>query len=301
MQSLALDSRLYEGRSWIELDKVYTICRRVLQATPEWRNGPARVCEVAREAFDAVSPHTSLEGKDYCDLGCGVSHPYGIATIMYLNGARSAIALDLGDTNKQRAAEALADLLVDCICSPDKWHWSGTGQPDFLRRAHQFELRALQEGRLDEGLAGLPLRHVVTNIHDPVVDEDSIDLMASRAVMEHFLDFGVAVERLFALMRRGGIAYHHIDLRDHRAYTDARYHWWSFLAESEDWSDGLVNRLRSCEFRPHFERVGFEILHYSNRIETMPEGFMDRVAGRFRGMTEEELNFTSVFCVLRKP
>ena len=91
-KSLALDPRLYEGRDWIELDHVYTICRRLLQARPEWRHGPARVYEVAREAFDAMSPHVSVADKSYCDLGCGVYHPYGISTIVYLNGAQSAIA-----------------------------------------------------------------------------------------------------------------------------------------------------------------------------------------------------------------
>jgi len=220
---------------------------------------------------------------------------------MYLNGARSTIALDLNDGNQQRAAEALADLMVDCLSFPEKWHWSGIGRTDFLQRAHQFGLNALREGRLEEGLAGLPLRHIVTDIHNPILEEDSIDQMSSRAVLEHFLDFGVAVERMFVLMRHGGVAYHNIDLVDHRTYKDPRYHWWSFLAEGEDWSDGLVNRLRSCEIRPHFERVGYEVLRYENIIGKMPAGFLRQVVGRFREMPEEELNVTGVCCVLRKP
>jgi hypothetical protein len=256
---------------------------------------------VAREGFDGVSPYISLLDKVYCDLGCGVYHPYGICTIMYLNGARSTIALDLDGCDKERAAEALSDLLLDCLAAPDRWHWSEIDRESFLRRAHQFGLKALGEGKLEEGLACLPLEHIVTDIHNPLLQEDSIDVMASRAVLEHFLDFGVAVERMYALMRRGGVAYHHIDLVDHRAYTIPGYHWWSFLAEGEGWSDGLVNRLRSCEIRPHFERVGFEVLRYENRVARMPAGFMDRVAGRFRGMSEEELSATGVFCVLRKP
>jgi hypothetical protein len=257
-RSVLLDPGLYEGRSWEELDRVYTICRRQLRAMPDWRQSPARVHEVAREAFDAVSPHISLEDKVYCDLGCGGYHPYGVSTILYLNGARSTIALDLGDCDKRRAAEALSDLLLDCLSAPDRWHWPGIDRESFLQRAHQFGLKALGEGNLEEGLAGLPLKHIVTDIHNPILEEDSIDVMASRAVLEHFLDFGVAVGRMYALMRRGGVAYHHIDLVDHRAYTNSHYHWWSFLAEGEDWSDGLVNRLRSCEIRPHFERAGFE-------------------------------------------
>jgi len=143
-------------------------------------------------------------------------------------------------------------------------------------------MQALRLGRLDDGLSNLPLRHIVTDIHSPMLEEESIDIMTSRAVLEHFLNFDLAVDRLFALMRKGGIASHHIDLVDHRAYSSSEYHYWSFLAEGDDWSDGLVNRLRSCEIRPQFERAGFEILRYENRIGEMPKGFMRQVAGRFR-------------------
>lgn len=302
VRRLRLDSRLYTNRPWTELDSVYTICRRLLQSnSPGWRHGPARVLEVAKEGFDGINRFTRIDGKRYCDLGCGTYHPYGISAVFFLNGAASTIAMDLNDADQQRAAEALADLLCDCLCSPERWNWSGIPTNDFLERVRQFDLGALRDGKLHEGIRGLPLRHVVTDIHDPVLEENCIDIMSSRAVLEHFLDFRVAADRLYALMRPGGVAYHHIDLVDHRAYGNAAYHYWSFLAEGEDWSDGLVNRLRSCEIRPHFEKAGFQILSYENRMGKMPEGFKDRVVGRFREMPEEELSVTGVLCVLRKP
>jgi hypothetical protein len=296
------DPEIYSHLPWQELDSVYTICRRHLQADATgWRHGPARVMQVAKEGFEAISRFTEIHGKTYCDLGCGTYHPYGVSAVMYLNGAASTIALDLHDADQQRAAEALADLLCDFICSPERWNWSGISTSEWVDRARQFDLGALRAGQLREGTRGLPLTHVVTDIHDPVLQENSIDIMSSRAVLEHFLDFGVAVDRLFSLMRSGGVAYHHIDLVDHRAYGNPEFHYWSFLAEGEDWSDGLVNRLRSCEIRPFFEKAGFQILSYENRIGKMPEGFKDRVVGRFRGMPEEELSVTGVLCVLRKP
>ena len=238
----------YKVRTWSELDRIYTFCRRQLNLKPDWRYGPARVHEVAKEGFDGISKYTTLQNKVYCDLGCGTCHPYGISAVMFLNGSSSTISIDLHGSNKQRAAEALADLLCDC-CWPDRWNWSSVDKLDFLSRVQQFDMQALREGRLDDGLAGLPLRHILTDIHNPVLEEESIDIMTSRAVLEHFLNFNVAVDRLFALMRKGGVACHVIDLVDHRAYISSDYHFWSFLAEEEDWSDGLVNRLRSCEVR----------------------------------------------------
>ena len=162
---------------------------------------------------------------------------------MFLNGAGSTIALDLNDGNKQRAAESLADLLGDC-CGQEKWNWADVDDVKFINKIQRFNIQALNQGRLTEGLADVPMSHVVTDIHNPILEEESIDVMTSRAVLEHFLDFDVAMKRLFQLMRKGGVIYHHIDLVDHRAYRSSDYHYWSFLAEGEDWSDGLVNRLR---------------------------------------------------------
>jgi hypothetical protein len=300
-QNLISEPNLQDGLSWRELDRVYSFCRRQLYSQAAWRYGPARVYEVAKEGFEAISQYTSFLNKVYCDLGCGTYHPYGVAAAMFLNGSRSTISLDLQDSNKQRAAEALADLLCDCFFCSDRWNWNCVDTSDYLSRLQRFDLLALQQGRLDDGLAGLPMRHIVTDIHDPILEEGSIDLMTSRAVLEHFLDFDIAVDRFFALMGEGGIACHHIDLVDHRAYANSDYHRWSFLAENENWSDGLVNRLRSNEVKTSFERAGFEILRWENRIGEMPEGFMKQIAGRFREMTEEELSATGVFCVLRKP
>jgi hypothetical protein len=223
---------------------------------------------------------------------------------MFLNGARATIALDSYDAPKERAAEALADLLCHCLAQPEQWHWSAIAPEDFYRAIRRFDLEALQKGRLADGIASVPLKHVVSDIHNVTLEAlevDSIDVMSSRAVLEHFLDFEAAASRLFALMRKGGVAYHVIDLVDHRAYEDARYHWWSFLAEDESWSDGLVNRLRSCEIRPYLENAGFEVLRYENQMGKMPVGFRQHLKGRFRNMSEEELNATGVFCVLRKP
>jgi len=106
VQNLVCDPELPDGYSWRELDRVYSFCRRQLQSQATWRYGPVRVHEVAREGFEAISQYTTLRDKVYCDLGCGTYHPYGVATVMFLNGSSSTISIDLRDGNRQRAAEA---------------------------------------------------------------------------------------------------------------------------------------------------------------------------------------------------
>lgn len=301
IEHISFDPSLYEKWKWPDIDRMYTFCRRRLNSDPLWRLGPNRVRGVAREAFEALSPYLSLTGKMYCDLGCGAFHPYGVSTVMFLNGAESTVALDIRSRDDTRAAEAIADLLCEVIAAPEEWIW-GENAPDALgSRIRQFDLPALKRGELEKGLRNVPLRHVVADVHANALAPDSIDVMTSKSVLEHFLDFGGAMQRLFHYMSHGGIAAHTIDLRDHRAHGNKQFHWWSFLAESPDWTDGNCNRLRSAEIRSLIEKAGFDILRYDTEMGNMPPGFMQEVKGRFRDMSEAELRITKVACVIRKP
>lgn len=221
---------------------------------------------------------------------------------MYLNGAAETIALDVSQSPAARAAEALADLLCDCIFTPADWHLSDVGRSDFLSRLGAFNFRALQCGDLDAGLLDIPMKHVITDICEPELPPRSIDIMASRAVLEHFLDFPRAVSAMFEIMSPGGVAFHHIDLADHRARTRPDlYHYWSFLEEDDDWTDGFVNRLRSSEIKRFLVEAGFDILNYQNRHQELPSGFRESIRGRFRYMDDEDLETTGVSVILQRP
>jgi SAM-dependent methyltransferase len=286
---------------WSELDKYYTYSRRTLHADAAWRYGPERVCEVAKEGFSHISKYTSLGSKKYCDLGCGTFHPFGVSAVMLLNGAASTISLDLEHSDHARAAEALYDLLADCLVFPEKWNWSGKSEDEFTAGVRLFNLQALKQGKLVEGISHLPMGYAVTDIHHPQIEPGSIDIMTSRAVLEHFLDFGTAVKRLYEIMAPGGVAFHSIDLVDHRAYKSSDFHYWSFLSEGEGWSDGVCNRLRSKEIRPFIEQAGFKILSYEEKSSDMPEGFSRQISPHFlEKMTIEDLRVTCVECVLEK-
>jgi hypothetical protein len=286
---------------WSELDKYYTYSRRTLSADSAWRYGPERVFVVAKEGYDAISKHASMYNKRYCDLGCGTFHPFGVSAVMLLNGAQSTISLDLEHSDHTRAAEALYDLLSECIVFPEKWNWSGKSVDEFIEGVRQFNLEALKQGKLVEGISHLPMGYIVTDIHSPQIQPESVDIMTSRAVLEHFLNFELAVKRLYSIMAPGGISFHSIDLVDHRAYESKDFHYWSFLSEDEGWSDGVCNRLRSKEIRPLLEQAGFEILSYVEKSSDMPEGFINQVSPHFlKEMTPQELCVIVVECVLKK-
>jgi len=301
LQDILNNEYFLTGHSWKLTEPAFTTLRRQLFSDPIWRFGPLRINEVASEGYNLLREFTPIEGKTYCDLGCGTMHPLGIAAIFYLNGAAHTLSTDFFPADERRAAEALADLLWDCFCSMERWCWSGN-VVQFQERLGEFDIPALRSGNLKTGTAKVPMLHVVTDIHSPSLQPNSIDLMSSRAVLEHFLDFGTAVGRLYDLMRPGGVAAHVIDIIDHRHYNDPEaFHYFSFLVEGADWSDGLVNRLRSSEIKNHFQQAGFEILKYKEIRSEMPPGFREKIVGRFRAMSLEELSVSGIKCVLRKP
>lgn len=302
LRSMELDFAA-EKETWRTFEPIYTRIKRRLLKEPLWRYGIQFVHITAKTAFDELAQYVSIENKVYCELGCGEHHPYGTSAIMYINGIASAIATDVKDTDRERAAEALYDLLLGCLAHPEDWHWSCLHRDDYLARIYSFDLKALREGNLDAGLAAVPIKHIVTNIYEPTIKPESIDIMSSRAVLEHFLDFELACNKLYSLMSPGGVAYHNVDLVDHRGYDESlNYHWWSFLAEDKQWSGDAGNRLRSSEIREYFEKTGFEILSFDDRERAeMPVGFRKKIKGRFAEMPDEELSIIRIACVLRKP
>jgi len=289
--------------NWRALDRLFTASRRQLLSIPGWRYGTSFVHTVVTRTVRELTRYTPIEGKVYCDIGCGQYHPYGISAVMYINGATSTIAVDMQEANRARAAEALYDLLVDCLAHPQDWRLSSICKEEFFDRIGRFNLKALRLGDLNDGLADTPLRYVIGDIRDVGIQPESIDLMSTTAVLEHFLDFETAAKQLFSFMSAGAIACHAIDLKDHRAYAQPeKYSWWSFLAEEESWSDSHTSRLRSTEIRHLLEKTGFEILRYDGTERgDLPADIRNSFKGRFSSMSEEELSITRVDCVLRKP
>lgn len=303
-EHLKLDEDLYlRMDNYEELDRIYGVVRRKLYADRLWRLGPPYVWDFTREAYDILKPFTSLTGKIYADVGCGDLNPLAISTVMHLNGAKEAYALDISRTRGMRAAEALYELLLECLAFPDIWCWGGLGRAEFEQRIRRFELKALKEGNLAAGIANVPLRYVVEDIHKLSQPSGIVEVLTTQKTLEHFLDLPVALKSMANLMAPGGIAYHHIDLRDHRAYYRPRdYHFWSFMAEDEAAPLFVpVNRLRSSEIRQMLTVAGYDILKYDTVSEAMPDGFRGRIRGRFSAMSEEDLSINEIRCVLRKP
>ena len=298
-----------ENKSWYQLDPIYTTARTKLFGSRQWLLGPLHVKSSAKGVLHNLNKcGLSIEHKVYCDLGCGVQHPYGTSTLMYINGASSAIATDLSPIkNEARAAEALYDLLLQCLAHPDDYHFTQISREEYFSRIYTFKLEALKQGDLRTGTGDVPIKHVVMSIYEPEILPESIDIMSSRAVLEHLLKFEQSCSNIYSLMKPEGIGIHFVDFVDHRAYRSTDYHYWSFLAEGdEEWSRNMQNimphnRLRASEVYKILEEAGFEIIKYSVKDRgEMPADFKKKIQGRFSLMSDEELSILRAEYIIKK-
>lgn len=285
---------------WRELDVLFTFCRRKLFENPKYRYGPLRVWEVVNQVYNHVKKYTNINGANYCEVGCGIYHPFGVATIMYLNGAHSITVVDKNNSDLRRSAEALYDLLVDCSNFSERWFWSEITYDEYHQRLNDFNLGALQSGNLFEGLKNINNQYIVKDILNVERLENEIDILSSRATLEHFEFFEQGISALYKFMSKNGVAFHLIDLRDHRAYYSKDYNFRSFLTQDGSFADFNCNRLRASEILSVFERTGYKILDTDLRKEHIPEAVMSLLLPKYKKMSLDDLETVSMLITAKK-
>jgi SAM-dependent methyltransferase len=88
--------------------------------------------------------------------------------------------------------------------------------------------------------------------------DNSIDFLFSMTVLEHVKTTAPVLKNCLRLLKPGGYAYHNIDLRDHTDFKKPL----DFLQWSSDEFDRrqpFNNRLRACDHRREFEKIGYSI------------------------------------------
>ncbi len=93
---------------------------------------------------------------------------------------------------------------------------------------------------------------------------EKVDLVYSISVFEHIKDVEGIIKKLATIVKKGGVMYHRIDMRDHYNFSNP----FLFLKYSKStWERSLTkegvsytNRMRYPEFKDLFEKYGFKIL-----------------------------------------
>lgn len=302
----SLLSQSDSARIWHQMDSIYSSARRYLDNHADvWRTGPERVITVASDAFEVFAKYGSITGKTHMDLGCGRFHPYGTNIYFYVNGVDQCYAIDDDAADPIRAAEAIYDTLCDALARPEVWKRNThLSYEEYMARIRRFNLPALRQGKLKEGLNGLPFQYDVgaAEYFEKNAPE-AIDLVTSRSVLEHCMDLPAVLEKQYSIMSSGGLAYHRVDLVDHRFYEDRqKYHYWYFLTDNDPGHyDGLTNRLRCSEVIDCVRNAGFELDTWIPHKDEVPAAVRAKISPEFRHYSNEDLETTGVELIIRKP
>lgn len=282
-------------------DDMYIQSRRVLWDDPVWRQGPERAFEVASEAINIFLECAEALHVPYMEIGSGPYSPLGVSAVMYLNGIESTMALDITKADTQRSAEALYDLLAACALEPQKWNLTGQTTDIFMKRIGLFDIPALKKGDLLRGISNTELKYVLGDLEHIPLSNEVVSLVSSRATLEHILNFKSGMKELFRVMRPGGVAFHSIDLVDHRIYRDSnKYNMWSFLTEENNPIGEWCNRLRTNEILKIAENAGFETHVIEQKKHDMPEDILQKLTPHYSRMDHEDLQTTNLACVFYK-
>lgn len=191
--------------------------------------------------LELIRRHGHDVGRRAAVVGCG-EVPW--APVRFLaEGAEEVIANDLlpvGDTWDANALDEIVEAMRRVAPGP-------AGRLAARRRD-------LPEGAGFEGLqsvGGTPFEEVP-------VPEGSLDLIFSTSVLEHVMRPREVYAAMARAVRPGGIAYHSVDLRDHRDFSEPL----AFLAmtDEEYAPNATENRLRASEHVRLLTQSGFRVL-----------------------------------------
>ena len=140
------------------------------------------------------------------------------------------------------------------------------------------------------------------SVHNLSLGDNSVDIIASSAFLEHVPELDKAIAELARITRPGGVHAHVVDLRDHRHYNDPKVHPLAFL--SEPMGPELVfgcNRERAGGFRRRFEEAGLEVIEHTLECPmAVGDELRSTFVEPFRSMPIEELGGLSLVTAQRK-
>lgn len=257
--------------------------------------------------------------QSVAELGPGDCLGVGISAL--LSGANRYYGLDIVEHTKPesnvRELEQLADFFRQRAPRPTK------GWPDFdpllderlFSKALTDEvvtpalaperLAFIREALLSaKGEAGdITLTYRVPWSDASVIEEGSVDLVVSQAVLEHVKDIRATYAALYKWLRPGGVMSHQIDFRSHNLTPE----WNGHRAISEPlWRVMLGNRPYLINREPwsaHAQAItdcGFRITCalLLPRTDGIPRS---RLAKRWRNLSDEDFNCAEVFVQAQKP
>ena len=147
--------------------------------------------------------------------------------------------------------------------------------------------------------------HCPVDAADLPLESNSYDLVVSNSVLEHVKDLPATAAECARVLAPGGVAFHQVDFRDHRDFSQPR----AFLRVpnrewEELWTDRpfqYTNRHRLSAVREAFSAAGLELLELKIN-ERLPLGEEERrlLHPSFQACSQEDLEVLGASLLLRK-
>lgn len=247
------------------------------------------------------------------ELGPGDSLGIGLAGL--LSGAEKYYALDVVEhTNTQRnlaILRELVDLFSERAPIPDDEEFPRV-QPklstyafpehlldaDLLRASLSPErVRRIERSIIDTHAEGSIIKYWAPWTDAAIIEEGSIDMLFSQAVLEHVDDLGTTYDMMARWLEPSGFLSHVVDFKSHGFAEAWNGHWaysdimWKVIRGKSVWS---INREPYSVHMRMLASAGFHIVG-QNIVHLGSDLRIEDLAGRFRGMNPDDLSISGVF------
>jgi SAM-dependent methyltransferase len=231
-----------------------------------------------------------LEGKRILEYGPG--DVPGVAMLMVAHGVEQVVCVDrfpmvrLSPKNIQ-----IVKLMLEQL-------------PAMLRERAEDCFR--QPGRPESGFNPQRIDYLVTPSGLSRLSNE-VDLVMSRAVLEHVNDLPATFRDMYAALKPDGIAIHQVDLKSHGLH---RHNPLDFLAwPTWLWSmmysaKGVPNRLRVDAYRDAVAQSGLELVAMRPTLIADADdirAIRPELATPFKQLSDEDLSWLGFWLVCRKP
>lgn len=136
---------------------------------------------------------------------------------------------------------------------------------------------------------------------------NAVDLVMSRAVLEHVNDLPATFRDMHVALKPGGIAIHLVDLKSHGLHRENPLDflsWPTWLWSMMYSAKGVPNRLRIDAYRDAAAQSGLEVIAMKPTVLASPDdvrAVRPDLAAPFIKLSDEDLSWLGFWLVCRKP
>ncbi len=231
-----------------------------------------------------------LDGKTLLEYGPG-DLP-GVAALMVARGASKVYCVDRFPLVQlsEKNAQVIRDLIQGCSASERVRLASCLRKPSdptsgFAPERIEYILRP-------SGLSGM---------------REQVDMVFSRAVLEHVDDLTATFQDMVAALKPGGVAIHQVDLRSHGLHKQNPLDFLAWSAAAWRWmysEKGVPNRWRVDTYRRIVSALAVEV----QQLEPTALAPIEQIrsvrpllAAQFQGISDDDLACLGFWLVFRKP